>query len=121
MTSVRPEIGSYVANRNSAYGMFDLRLHDRLGERPLHTVDNSKADDWWGRIVSTQGYNKFSDNALSSSNKMQLIQVGKTLNQSKHGKDGKYQWGVMATYETAIDHPNISSTISNSPYCPSSC
>ncbi len=100
--AIRPEIGAYVANRASAWGMFDLRLHDRLGELPLNQKNNNEAEPWWGRVVMSEGHNHFSDKALTSDNKMQVIQVGKNLNQStRNNHDDRYQWGVMATYATA--------------------
>lgn len=76
--SVRPEFGGYLGNMFAANNLFNLRLHDRLGETQYTDLltGEQKVTSMWMRYQ--YGYNKFKagNGDLSIKNNWNITQIG---------------------------------------------
>lgn len=97
---MRPEGGTYSANLAAANNMFNMRLHDRLGEPQF--ADSMSAQDkvssLWIRY--DYGHNRSEDSSGQLTNKSDrsVVQVGGDIAQwSSNGSD-RFHLGVMGGY-----------------------
>ena len=52
---LRPEVGAYLANRAAATGMFQMTLHERMGEPELVTrAQDTRGGNAWARVTGEQ-------------------------------------------------------------------
>lgn len=104
--NIRPEAKTYASNMAAANNMFNMTLHERLGE--THYVDafsgEEKVTSLWLRQVG--GHHRSSDG--SAQNKTQanryVAQLGGDIGQWSHDGKGRYHLGVMGGY--ANQHSN---------------
>ncbi|SFD29248.1 autotransporter outer membrane beta-barrel domain-containing protein [Pragia fontium] len=101
---IEPEVGAYVGNQVVANTLFNLRLHDRLGE-PQFTAhaqgDRSLASSMWLRVVSSQERNRVADNRLKVQTNATLVQLGGDIAQWNLTGQDRLHLGVMAGYGNA--------------------
>ena len=98
--TIRPDAGAYLSNLVAANTMFDLRLHDRLGE-PQFTeafADKDLEPTVWAR--ATYDHTKFKDatGQITSKVDKNTLQIGADLAKWSDNKDNRFVFGVMAGY-----------------------
>lgn len=90
----RPEAGAYLANQAAAVGMFDLTLHERVGEPNL--IERQKTRDQmggaWARVTSDHTRSGI-DEQLGRQGRQHLLQVGADL--TRWGRNDRGVAGVM--------------------------
>jgi len=90
----RPEGGVYLANQAAAVGMFDLTMHERVGEPNL--AERQKNGDTmggvWARVTSDHTRGRI-DDQLTRQGRQHLLQVGADL--TRWGRDDRGVAGVM--------------------------
>lgn len=98
---LRPESGEYVANIAAANSLFQLRLHDRIGEP--HYIDaltgeTKKVTGLWMRHVG--GHTRFKDNSgqINTQANRYVVQLGGDIAQWSHDEKDKYLLGIMGGY-----------------------
>lgn len=98
--SMRPEGGSYLANLTMANSLFNLRLHDRLGETQYtdRLTGEQKVTSMWMR--HQYGYTKFSagNESLDVKNNWNISQLGGDIAQWSSNDLNRLHLGVMAGY-----------------------
>ncbi|NYF34869.1 autotransporter outer membrane beta-barrel domain-containing protein [Stenotrophomonas sp. JAI102] len=91
----RPEGGVYLANQAAAVGMFDLTMHERVGEPNL--AERQKNGDTmggvWARVTSDHTRGRI-DDQLTHQGRQNLLQVGADL--TRWGREDRGVVGVMA-------------------------
>ncbi len=91
---VRPEAGAYLANQAAAVGMFDLTMHERVGEPNL--AERQKTKDQmggaWARVTSEHTRGGIGEQ-LSHQGRQNLLQIGADL--TRWGRDDRGVAGVM--------------------------
>ncbi|MDB2168389.1 autotransporter outer membrane beta-barrel domain-containing protein [Citrobacter farmeri] len=98
--TMRPEIGSYLANNQAANTLFMTRLHDRLGETQYTDVltGEKKVTSMW--IRNTGGHTRFKDGSgqIGTQSNRYVLQLGGDL--AQWSTDGLDRWhvGVMGGY-----------------------
>lgn len=98
--NIRPEAGSYIANLHAANTMFNLTLHDRLGETQYidALTGEKKVTSMWLRQEG--GHNRWHDTSgqLSTQSNRYVAQLGGDIAQwSSDGLD-RLHLGIMAGY-----------------------
>lgn len=90
----RPETGVYLANQAAAVGMFDLTMHERIGEPNL--VERQKTHDHmggaWARVTTDHNRSRI-DDQLGSQGRQHVLQVGADL--TRWGDNDRGVLGVM--------------------------
>lgn len=90
----RPEGGVYLANQAAAVGMFDLTMHERVGEPNL--AERQKNGDTmggvWARVTSDHTRGRI-DDQLTHQGRQNLLQVGADL--TRWGREDRGVVGVM--------------------------
>lgn len=90
----RPEGGVYLANQAAAVGMFDLTMHERVGEPNL--AERQKNGDMmggvWARVTSDHTRGRI-DDQLTHQGRQNLLQVGADL--TRWGREDRGVVGVM--------------------------
>ena len=98
--TLRPEAGAYLSNLSMANAMFNMRLHERLGETQYLDVltGEKKASSLWVRY--NYGHNRFNDTTgqLSTSSDRNVVQIGGDIAQWNASRDGRVNVGIMAGY-----------------------
>ncbi|MBD8698058.1 autotransporter outer membrane beta-barrel domain-containing protein [Stenotrophomonas sp. CFBP 13718] len=91
----RPETGAYLANQAAAVGMFDMTLHERLGEPNL--AERLKSDDTlasaWVRTTSDHTRFNAGEGQLDVASRQSMLQVGTDF--AKWGDDSRGLAGIM--------------------------
>lgn len=99
--NINPLIGGYLANAATAFEMFNVTLHDRLGN-PTYGQSFLNADDsgisTWGRLATVHRKYHAASNGLAISGDFYIAQVGADLIKVAAENDGSYRFGVMAGY-----------------------
>lgn len=98
---INPRVGGYLSNMIVAFDMFNVTLHDRLGN-PAYGQGFLTGDDdgisAWGRILTVHKNYRAVNNRLSISGDYYVVQVGADLIKVAATNDGQYRLGVMAGY-----------------------
>lgn len=98
--TLRPEVGSYIANLASANNLFNTTLHDRLGETQyIDWLTGEKlVTSMWLR--SAVGQNKFAagDGQVSNKANWSLVQLGGDIAQWSSNNTNRLHLGVMAGF-----------------------
>lgn len=99
--NINPLVGGYLANMATSFEMFNMTLHDRLGN-PSYGQSVLTGDDRgisaWGRIATVHRKYRSAQDGLSISGDFYLAQVGADLIKVNAENDGSYRFGVMAGY-----------------------
>lgn len=100
-TSVyRPEVGGYLANLAAAQSMFNVRLHDRVGESQYtdQLTGETAVTSMWLR--SEAGHNRFESGRgqLHSRSDREVVQIGGDIAQWMTGADNRLSLGLMTGY-----------------------
>lgn len=97
---VNPQIGAYMANQY-ALGMFNLTLHDRLGE-PQYADSlkqpGAKASSLWARVQANDERFNLVDDQLRISGQNQILQIGGDLIRWSGDGAERGRMGLMAAY-----------------------
>lgn len=97
---LRPEAGSYLANLSAANSMFNLRLHDRIGEVQYTDLltGEQKVTSMWLRYQ--YGYNKFDavGGQLKSDTHWNVAQLGGDVAQWTSNDTNRFHLGLMWGY-----------------------
>lgn len=98
--TLRPEVGSYIANLASANTLFNTTLHDRLGETQYTdwlTGEKLVTSMW---LRSAVGQNKFAagDGQISNKTNWSLVQLGGDIAQWSSNETNRLHLGVMAGF-----------------------
>ena len=116
---VSPMLGAYLANQN-ALRMFNMTLHDRLGE-PQYAESlksESTANSMWLRSVITNEKYHLVNDALSAKGDQQILQLGMDIidwDQFANQKEYRARLGVMAAFGQQ-DYDSISRTTGSRAY-----
>jgi len=91
----RPEGGAYLANQAAAVGMFDLTLHERVGEPNLTERQRSgnNVGSVWVRTTSDHPHYRINDQ-LAGQGRQSVLQIGTDL--THWGSEDRGVLGVMA-------------------------
>lgn len=93
---MRPEAGGYIANSAAAATLFNLSLHDRLGNRSLKDTENPPSTSLWLR--QTGGHSQaYAANTLAAQSHRYTVQLGGDLAQLAL-ENGRLHLGAMAGY-----------------------
>ena len=99
--NINPLVGGYLANMSTSFEMFNMTLHDRLGN-PSYGQSVLTGDDRgisaWGRIATVHRKYRAAQDGLSISGDFYLAQVGADLIKVAAENDGSRRFGVMASY-----------------------
>ncbi|WP_392558810.1 autotransporter outer membrane beta-barrel domain-containing protein [Orbus mooreae] len=97
---VRPAGGSYLANLVAANNIFNLRLHDRLGETQYTDLitGEDKVTSMWLR--ARYGYDKYKDGSgqLSIKNNWNFVQLGGDVAEWSSDNLDRFHLGLMGGY-----------------------
>ncbi|WP_347253630.1 autotransporter outer membrane beta-barrel domain-containing protein [Leminorella grimontii] len=109
---VRPESGSYLANRVAANTMFITRLHDRLGETQYTDVltGERRVTSLWLRQVG--GHNRFRESSeqLKTQSNRYVAQMGGDIAQWYGNGNSRLHLGLMAGYGNSQNNTQSSLT-----------
>lgn len=98
--TTRSEVGSYIGNLYSANSLFNLRLHDRLGETQYTDLltGEEKVTSMWLRYQF--GYNKYSaaGGDLAVKDNWNITQLGGDIAQWSSDDLNRLHLGIMAGY-----------------------
>ena len=96
---MRPEVGSYLANAQSANNLFTHRLEDRVGASEYTNMNQDNVGQLWLRAVG--GKSQFNDDTsqVETDSDRYLIHGGVGL--ASFGLNDEYNVGVMAAYGKA--------------------
>ncbi len=91
----RPEAGAYLANQASALGMFNMDLHERVGEPNLaqRQRGDGKLGSAWARVITEQPRYRVNDQ-LVGQGRHNVVQIGSDL--TFWGNQDRGVVGVMA-------------------------
>ncbi|HAS8353317.1 TPA: autotransporter outer membrane beta-barrel domain-containing protein [Vibrio vulnificus] len=109
---LRPEIGSYVSNSQAANTLFDMQLHNRLGETQYTDAlsGEKKVTSMWMRHIGGHNRSSLSQGQMKTQANRYVVQLGGDVAQwSSDGLD-RYHAGVMAGY--ADQRSNTVNTLS---------
>lgn len=98
---INPRVGAYLANMAMAFEMFNVTLHDRLGNPDYGQGFLTGDEDGisaWGRIVTVHKNYTAVDKRLNISGDYYVAQVGADLIKVAAENDAQYRFGVMAGY-----------------------
>lgn len=95
-STMRPEMGAWLANQLATNTLFLLQLHDREGARYLSNNDNG-AGMW---MIQTGEHNRFNDNSgqLKTKSNRFMVQIGADLGQWNFTTEDRVYFGIMAGY-----------------------
>ena len=107
--TVRPEAGSYLANREAAESIFLTTMHDRLEGYEAY-IDPLTGEKWqgraWGRVRFARG--RYSaGGGLRSTTKTMLVHTGVDLARFSAGAFGTFRAGIMAGLGTARSNTDM--------------
>ncbi|WP_432692451.1 autotransporter outer membrane beta-barrel domain-containing protein [Morganella morganii] len=97
---VRPEAGGYINNLYMANNLFNVRLHDRLGETQYTDVltGERKVTSLWLRNVAGHSVVKSGDGQLKTGTNRYVVQLGGDIAQWSDNDLNRYHIGLMAGY-----------------------
>lgn len=98
---INPRVGGYLANMAMAFEMFNVTLHDRLGNPDYGQGFLTGDEDGisaWGRIVTVHKDYTAVNKRLNISGDYYVAQVGADLIKVAAENDAQYRFGVMAGY-----------------------
>ncbi|MDR7343678.1 autotransporter family porin [Pantoea alhagi] len=104
----RPEVGGYIANSAAAATLFNLSLHDRLGNRSLSDSERPQGNSVWLRQTAGHHRSRMADTLEAQGNRYS-VQLGGDLWQLTPGK-GRLHIGPMLGYGRQAT--NLGSTLS---------
>ncbi|HDS0947644.1 TPA: autotransporter outer membrane beta-barrel domain-containing protein [Stenotrophomonas maltophilia] len=92
---LRPEAGAYLANQASALGLFNMDLHERVGEPNLAQRQRGDGNlgSAWARVTAEQPRYRVNDQ-LTGQGRQNVVQIGSDL--TFWGKQDRGVVGVMA-------------------------
>lgn len=95
MPILRPEAGAYLANQASALGLFNMELHERVGEPNLaqRQQGDGRLGGVWARVISEQPRYRVTDQ-LTGQGRSNVVQIGGDL--TSWGRQDRGVVGVMA-------------------------
>ncbi|HIC2886860.1 TPA: autotransporter outer membrane beta-barrel domain-containing protein [Morganella morganii] len=98
--AVRPEAGGYAANLHQANNLFNLRLHDRLGETQYTDImtGEQKVTSMWLRNVAGHTNVSSGNGQLKTGSNRYVMQLGGDIAQWTNNGDDRYHLGLMAGY-----------------------
>ncbi|HGF6561805.1 TPA: autotransporter outer membrane beta-barrel domain-containing protein, partial [Providencia alcalifaciens] len=96
----RPEVGTYISNMQAANTLFDLRLHDRLGETQYTDAltGETKVTSMWLRNVGGFNRSQVAQGSLNTRDNRYVIQLGGDVTNWSTDGLNRYHVGVMAGY-----------------------
>ncbi|MCU1110797.1 autotransporter outer membrane beta-barrel domain-containing protein [Stenotrophomonas maltophilia] len=105
----RPEAGAYLANQASAVAMFNMDLHERVGEPNLAQRQRGDGDlgAAWARVISEQPRYSVNDQ-LVGHGRQNVVQIGSDV--TSWGKQDRGVFGVMAASGQATSRVTSSLT-----------
>ena len=108
----RPETGSYSANLMAANTLFNLTLHDRLGETQYTDVltGEQKVTSLWMRNEGGHQRSKMAGGQNKTQANRYVVQLGGDLAQWTSDGLDRYHLGVMAGYANQKSHTHSSLT-----------
>jgi len=97
---VRPEAGSYASNILAANTLFDLRLHERLGETRYTDLltGEKKVTSMWLRNEGGHQRSRMSDDQNRTQANRYVMQMGGDLAQWNTSGTGRWHLGIMGGY-----------------------
>lgn len=97
---IRPEAGAYAANLHQANNLFNVRLHDRLGETQYTDImtGEQKVTSMWLRNVAGHTNVSSGNGQLKTGSNRYVMQLGGDIAQWTNNGDDRYHLGVMAGY-----------------------
>lgn len=97
---IRPEAGSYIGNLYAANTMFNLQLHDRLGETQYTDLltGEKKVTSMWLRYQYTHNKFKSGNGQLDTKNNWNVTQLGGDIAQWSSNELNRLHIGLMAGY-----------------------
>lgn len=101
---IEPEVGIYAGNQAIANRLFNLRLHDRIGEPQFSSQDKSTdefAESMWLRVVGSHEKSQAVDGRLRLKTNASLVQLGGDLARWSHDGQDRVHLGAMAGYGNA--------------------
>lgn len=111
-TQLRPETGAYLANLSAANTMFNLTLHDRLGE--LQYTDlltgQTKVSSMWIRHNYGESKSKDTTGQITTKSDRNVIQIGGDIAQWSGNGQNRFHVGVMGGYGSVDSHSRSSLT-----------
>lgn len=98
--SIRPEAAAYGANMAAANNLFNMTLHDRMGE--THYVDaftgEEKVTSLWLRQVGGHTRSKDSSGQNSTQSNRYIAQLGGDIGQWTSSGEDRFHLGIMGGY-----------------------
>ncbi|WP_436858254.1 autotransporter outer membrane beta-barrel domain-containing protein [Citrobacter tructae] len=107
----RPEMGEYLANIQAANTLFNMRLHDRIGETQYTDIltGEEKVTSMWMRHIG--GHNRFKsgNSQLSTQANRYIVQLGGDVAQWSSDDLDRWHLGLMAGYANSKSrtHSNL--------------
>ncbi len=97
---IRPEAGVYAVNLYQANNLFNLRLHDRLGETQYTDImtGEQKVTSMWLRNLGGHTEMTAGNGQLKNTGNRYVLQLGGDLAQWSSNGDDRYHLGMMAGY-----------------------
>lgn len=98
--AIRPEAGGYISNLQMANTLFNVRLHDRLGETQYTDVltGERKVTSLWLRNVAGHSVVKSGNGQLRTGTNRYVAQLGGDIAQWSDNDLNRYHIGLMAGY-----------------------
>ncbi|EBR0232329.1 autotransporter outer membrane beta-barrel domain-containing protein, partial [Salmonella enterica subsp. enterica serovar Hadar] len=98
--AIRPEAGGYISNLQMANTLFNVRLHDRLGETQYTDVltGERKVTSLWLRNVAGHSVVKSGNGQLRTGTNRYVVQLGGDIAQWSDNDLNRYHIGLMAGY-----------------------
>jgi len=109
---LRPEAASYIGNLMAANSLFNLRLHDRLGETQYTDLltGEQKVTSMWMRYK--YGYTKYEvGSQLNGKNNWNITQLGGDIAQWGNEGKSRLHLGLMAGYGRSTNDANSKLTV----------
>ncbi|GKX55838.1 hypothetical protein SOASR030_19500 [Leminorella grimontii] len=97
---IEPEVGAYIGNQAVANTLFNLNLHDRMGEPQFTAKGDSLAESMWLRVVGSHEKNHAADGRLEVQTNASVVQLGGDIIQWSTG-ESRTHLGLMAGYGDA--------------------
>ena len=98
--NLRPEAGAYIANLAAAANLFNLTLHDRLGETQYtdQLSGEKKVTSIWVRSDYGHNQSKDSSGQLDTTADRSVVQIGGDLARWNTAGNNRFHVGVMGGY-----------------------
>ncbi len=101
---IEPEVAIYAGNQAVANTLFNLRLHDRMGE-PQFTSQRQNSAEFaefmWLRVVGSHQKSQLADGRLKLKTNASVVQLGGDIARWSHNGQDRVHLGAMAGYGNA--------------------